>query len=87
MNPEWALSLRDQCERAGVAFFFKQWGDWKYSGGNCSKKNIGEWQGERRPSIGMDAGGDDGVHVMIKVGKKAAGRLLDGRTHDAYPKT
>jgi protein gp37 len=26
MNPEWAISVRDQCERAGVPFFFKQWG-------------------------------------------------------------
>jgi protein gp37 len=26
MSREWVLSLRDQCERAGVAFFFKQWG-------------------------------------------------------------
>jgi protein gp37 len=26
MKPEWARSLRDQCEAAGVAFFFKQWG-------------------------------------------------------------
>jgi protein gp37 len=26
MRKEWLLSLRDQCERAGVPFFFKQWG-------------------------------------------------------------
>lgn len=26
MRPEWARSIRDQCRRAGVAFFFKQWG-------------------------------------------------------------
>jgi protein gp37 len=26
MKPEWAESLRDQCDRSGVAFFFKQWG-------------------------------------------------------------
>lgn len=26
MDPEWALSLRDQCQAAGVPFFFKQWG-------------------------------------------------------------
>src|SRR5207253_3785873 len=26
MRPEWALSVRDQCRRAGVPFFFKQWG-------------------------------------------------------------
>ncbi|MBV6490886.1 MAG: DUF5131 family protein [Fimbriimonadaceae bacterium] len=26
MKPEWARDLRDQCQSAGVAFFFKQWG-------------------------------------------------------------
>ncbi|MBY0522178.1 MAG: phage Gp37/Gp68 family protein [Gemmataceae bacterium] len=26
MQKEWVRSLRDQCERAGVAYFFKQWG-------------------------------------------------------------
>ena len=26
MRPEWALDIRDQCQRAGVPFFFKQWG-------------------------------------------------------------
>ena len=26
MDPEWARSLRDQCQIAGVPFFFKQWG-------------------------------------------------------------
>lgn len=26
MKKEWVLSIRDQCERAQVPFFFKQWG-------------------------------------------------------------
>jgi protein gp37 len=26
METSWVLDLRDQCQRAGVAFFFKQWG-------------------------------------------------------------
>jgi protein gp37 len=26
MQPEWVRSVRDQCQAAGVAFFFKQWG-------------------------------------------------------------
>lgn len=26
MKKEWVISIRDQCLRAGVAFFFKQWG-------------------------------------------------------------
>jgi hypothetical protein len=26
MKPDWVRSLRDQCERSSVPFFFKQWG-------------------------------------------------------------
>lgn len=29
MHPDWARSLRDQCEAAGVPFLFKQWGNWR----------------------------------------------------------
>ena len=28
MHPDWARSIRDQCQDAGVPFFFKQWGEW-----------------------------------------------------------
>jgi protein gp37 len=28
MHPDWARSLRDQCQAAGVPFLFKQWGEW-----------------------------------------------------------
>lgn len=30
MQPDWARSLRDQCESEKVAFFFKQWGEWRF---------------------------------------------------------
>jgi protein gp37 len=40
-TPEaWFLSLRDQCEKADVAFFFKQWGDWK-DGKRLGKREAG----------------------------------------------
>jgi protein gp37 len=26
LHKEWVLDIRNQCRRAGVAFFFKQWG-------------------------------------------------------------
>jgi len=44
----WARAVRDQCQAAGVPFFFKQWGG---------------------------------------VNKKAAGRLLDGREWNEYPRS
>jgi protein gp37 len=28
MHPDWARGLRDQCVAAGVAYHFKQWGNW-----------------------------------------------------------
>jgi len=28
MHPDWARSTRDECQAAGVSFFFKQWGEW-----------------------------------------------------------
>lgn len=41
MKPEWAESIRDQCEEAGVAFFFKQWGGWGADGVKRAKKYNG----------------------------------------------
>jgi len=26
MEPDWVLNIQEQCEKAGIAFFFKQWG-------------------------------------------------------------
>jgi protein gp37 len=34
---EWVDLLRDQCERCGVAFFFKQWGGWGADGKKRAK--------------------------------------------------
>ena len=41
MRPEWALAVRDQCEAAGVAFFFKQWGGWGADGVRRAKNANG----------------------------------------------
>jgi protein gp37 len=37
MKPEWARSIQQQCEAAGVAYFFKQWGTWGADGRRRSK--------------------------------------------------
>lgn len=41
MKLEWLEEIRRQCDRAGVAFFFKQWGGWGLDGQRRSKKNNG----------------------------------------------
>lgn len=41
MNPQWVDSIKQQCDKAGVAFFFKQWGAWGADGHKRSKKANG----------------------------------------------
>ncbi len=84
MHPDWARSLRDQCIAAGVPYLFKQWGEWTPE--NTAVKN--KIRLTRAGRNGQDlANADDGADVwMSRVGKKAAGRVLDGRTWDEFPK-
>lgn len=41
MQAEWAIDIRNQCIRAGVDFFFKQWGAWGADGIHRNKKANG----------------------------------------------
>lgn len=90
MHPDWARSLRDQCQAAGVPFLFKQWGEWMPRG----PESMGYQLVEGVPRIRLTDLGENGSvlsaegggHVwMQRAGKKAAGRLLDGRTWDGFP--
>jgi protein gp37 len=88
MLPAWPRALRDQCQAAGVAFFFKQWGEWAPTGyeGVSAVSRLNE-RPPRFYAPNPDAPDDPYAlgPEMARVGKKAAGRILDGRTHDAYP--
>jgi protein gp37 len=83
MHPDWARSIRDQCQDSGVAFFFKQWGEWRPNG----KRGIGIAQHVHGREALVGPPLDDMGHreVIARVGKKAAGRELDGRIWDQTP--
>jgi protein gp37 len=89
MHPDWARELRDQCAAAGVPFFFKQWGEWANAGceafGKVKPRAITwiRWDGSRWPHCPEDENAD--CVTLSCVGKKAAGRLLDGREHSEFP--
>ncbi|HHW03382.1 MAG TPA: phage Gp37/Gp68 family protein [Thermoanaerobacterales bacterium] len=85
MHPDWVRNLRDQCMDAGVPFFFKSWGDWApcwgggmhlvYQDGRCMPGT------HEHP----DAWREKVAEPVMMLGKKAAGRILDGRTWDDFP--
>ncbi|MBZ9574597.1 phage Gp37/Gp68 family protein [Modicisalibacter sp. MOD 31.J] len=101
MHPQWAFDLRDQCAEAGVPFMFKQWGEWVprsacyhilEDGTACSNRDPGavQWPSVRLTEAGNDGhrlehAGDGGDVYMQRVGKRAAGRRLQGILHDGYP--
>ncbi|KKN32686.1 hypothetical protein LCGC14_0811470 [marine sediment metagenome] len=75
MHPDWPRSVRDQCQEAGIAFFFKQWGAW---GPNQSFDHGLGRKNEKEHYF-------DSRNRVYRVGKKSAGRILDGRTWDELP--
>lgn len=92
MHPDWVRSLRNQCQAAGIPFFFKQWGSARpYThvdhllnksdpfaigpDGQCITSRM-FWRDPERYA---------GYAVMKRLGKKAAGRLLDGRAWNEFP--
>ncbi|MDE1914691.1 MAG: phage Gp37/Gp68 family protein [Sphingomonadales bacterium] len=137
MHPHWARSLRDQCAAAGVAFFFKQWGEWLPTGsvdiyrhgpgknerqypsaegismladGRICCRDFSVDEHKRRialrlardtRAVDVDAQALADFHAtldltsgpvnplryqwMYRVGKKLAGRLLDGVEHNGMP--
>lgn len=71
MHPDWVRSLRDQCQKHGTSFFFKQWGEYEpvYAG-------MEGWKLHLRA---------DGQPAMVRSGKKAAGHELEGREWQEFP--
>jgi len=98
MHPDWARSLRDQCEAARVPFFFKQWGGWiphtpRAAGDLGGEVRSGRVKivhptGQSDVEVYAATGGRStipGSRYMARVGKKSAGRLLDGKEHNEFP--
>jgi protein gp37 len=75
MHPDWPTRLLHQCQTAGVAFHFKQWGHWvpaEFVEADEKPKSVLQMPRERAVS-------------MAKLSKKEAGRVLQGATWDEVP--
>jgi protein gp37 len=102
MHPDWARSLRDQCQAAGVPFFFKQVGEWTawqpasgpywgnaYSGDEVDRHILLPTDMDADPTwddgLAHYTPGETDHCAFQRVGKRAAGRLLDGQEWNQMP--
>lgn len=100
MHPDWARSLRDQCKYSGMAFFMKQWGEYcPVREWICREKisNQFSWRAQLHNGSEIQREPDhvwhyeehdpknDSEYAAYRVGKKAAGRQLDGVEHNEFP--
>lgn len=83
LHIEWARALRDQCRADGVPFLFKQWGEWfPYGEIDADGHQNSITRGEK---LGVWHEWPDGGGFSVRLGKKLAGRMLDGVQHDGFP--
>lgn len=92
-HPGWFRQIRDDSLTAGVAYFHKQHGEWRQPTlGEDYDTTLGH--AGHPPALLIDHDGT--VHctrdaagsaavAVVRVGKKAAGRELDGRIWEQYP--
>jgi len=90
IHPQWVRTLRDQCLAGAVPFFFKQHGEWQF----CDEGTAILSTSKRVVYVRRDGTFHDGSHGVdfssgeeqtVWVGKRAAGRELDGREFNEVP--
>jgi len=95
MHPDWVRGIRDRCADLGIPFFFKQWGDWvprewKNDGGTHAiaiDDEICEFNHHPNSDARSPVAPDNSRkwQALARVGKHAAGNMLDGMKHEVFP--
>ncbi len=80
-DPDWIRSIRDLCACAGVPFFFKQWASGHQMRSAASTSGSPPAILVQSFTDGLTTRGTD----TWRIGKRRAGRLLDGIEHSAFP--
>ena len=85
MHPEWVRSSLRLCQDQNIPFFFKQWGEWGNPPIDDAIVPSMRIDLQGRDLNGLSGLWDDSDAIVWRIGKKAAGRLLDGREWNEFP--
>ena len=79
IDESWVIDIQNKCKRANLPFFFKQFGEWIHvdamPSSLCAEIVARGFKGHKPTD----------PTSFWRVGKKRAGRELDGRTWEEYP--
>jgi len=88
-HPAWFRQIRDACAAAGVPYHHKQNGEWISDDPSNPAGFPNGWRAYRAHTDGIaqrdELYPEAGAAFVSRVGKKAAGRLLDGVEHNSFP--
>ncbi len=82
MHSDWARKLRNDCQSANTPFFFKHFGEWGFTGDNATHALTSYGALYKITDSKADT---NGHYLCSKIGKKYAGRILDGREWSEMP--
>lgn len=98
MHPDWVRNIRDITKDAGIPFLFKQWGEWiPFSQTDHITTNVMPLQSSylnpdgifikpvAKPIKFEDTLAGQHAALVLKIGKKKSGNLLDGIQHINFP--
>lgn len=75
----WVRSLRDQCIEAETPFHFKHWGEHLDVDAAIEMGLLSTYENKYHPYTYLDG------HPFVRVGRKAAGCLIDGKEWKQFP--
>ncbi len=93
-HPDWLRAARDACAESGTPFYLKQWGEWQNGSGTiCEQQHDAVVLNTGRVLASTTEATEEEREnwsllrpmMMCRVGKRFAGRTLDGRTHEELP--
>ena len=77
VHPDWVRTIRDQCLESNVPFHFKSWGEWIPDGQF--------YRSGREDDFNCQKNALGHTH-FTRVGKKYAGRMIDGKEYLQFPR-
>lgn len=85
MHPDWVRAIRDQCQEAEAPFHFKQYGEWCQGCGVGKESVHMAYDGQVIHNFAKEHRAGVSYINLSRVGKKTAGRMLDGREWNEFP--